>query len=687
MKFNARKVITLLHESGLLYQNKTLERHAYNAVRTGDYQGLKAFLYRNRWILRRAKEILITQQRLKELVPFEIPSQDDFQGNIPVGVINEKNETFRLSETDLTQHLSIWGRSGAGKSVLLTVLLASLFFVSRLAKIFIFDPQREYRKLANVIEDFIVITPKNLNLNFFEPPTRKMNPMDWAQIISEIIQLESRFMTHSKNVLFDILTRLYRKMGVLDGSENYPTAADILKELEILKEKAREMRDYRIMDSYNVLINRFLDFVNLEIFSVKKSVPLEAMMSRNIIFETENLKSETYSTIVSTLLGKIYFYRFYHSFDHLILSVIEEARKVMNAKRDRDFNITSDPYIVELFTKSRKFQLAYAVISQEPSSISQVIKANCGTQFLLSLFEGNEVQAAAKSMNLSKEQLDFFYREIKVGRGLCRYSGYPYPFIIQIPFIPLPDAPTDEEIEAKAQDWFREIGYNPADDSEITTEQAEESSNKGFNIDDIAGDEAQAQSHEKPRDETVNHAQAMLHHLSKHPFTQYSSLLKHLELHSDKGIRARKYLEENGLIIVHADIRTGKRSKGMFMELTPEAYQQTGGRPPKGKGSFKHKVYQNYVAEWLKSQGKKSAIELSLFGKSIDVFAYKEKTAYEITLHFDNLVENIKKDFEAGVKFLVVVCEDTKSKNKAKQLIREHPELGDTEIKIISDFI
>ena len=64
-----------------------------------------------------------------------------------------------------------------------------------------------------------------------------------------------------------------------------------------------------------------------------------------------------------------------------------------------------------------------------------------------------------------------------------------------------------------------------------------------------------------------------------------------------------------------------------------------------------------------------------------------ENIAYEITLHFDNLVKNLKKDKAHGADFLVVVTEDTKSKNRAKQLIREHPELGDTEIKIISDFI
>ncbi len=189
---------------------------------TGNHRHLISFLKMNFGILREAKRRITEKENYHKVAPFELPTQDDFQGDIPIGIINKKGEELRLPETDLTQHMSIRGRSGAGKTVLMFRIIDSITKYLLAARLLIFDPKREYRRLANHPGNFVVLRPNLLRINFFEPPTKLMAPLDWAQVASEIMQLELRFMTHSKNVLFDILTKLYRKMGVLDGLKIIP---------------------------------------------------------------------------------------------------------------------------------------------------------------------------------------------------------------------------------------------------------------------------------------------------------------------------------------------------------------------------------------------------------------------------------------------------------------------------------
>jgi hypothetical protein len=657
------KILNLLHESGLLYKNRLLLHYACKGLKTEDYTQLRGFLDRNPGILRKASELIKARQQMKEIFPFELPSSDNFSGHIPVGIINEKNETFNLSEKDLTRHTLVNGSTGSGKTVFTGQVINSLQTHSPETTVWVFEPKREYRPLSSY-NNFIVITPKNFRQNFFEPPTLNMNPSDWAQVVSEIIQLEGRFMTYSKNILFDILMKLYRNKGVLEGSQNYPTVRDVQNYLAGCEKKARENRSYREADNYMTLLNRFLDFVNLgSVFDVQHSIPIEEMMRKNIVFEIENLKSETYSTIASVLLNKAFFYRFYHEPKHIILTVIEEARKVFSAKRDRDYAVTSDPPLIDMMTKSRAKKMGFYLVTQEPGSISNVAKSNVATQVMLKLADGKDYEAAARSMSLSKPQVEFA-RKMDIGMGICRYIDYPEPFAIQIPYLPLDTEPTDKEIEEKAMRWFDKIRYK--------TEQPTEPQ------------EAEEPKPEEPdEDEIPPDAMKLMFGIEKMPGRTFKDTIAEVELHSSKGEKARKWLEENGYIIVHNDIKTSKRHRGMVMELTEKGLEKTGGKPLKGKGSFKHRCYAHYIATYLKKNGFSAVVEKYVNGKHVDV--YCEGAAYEITIHLENVIENIQKNQSAGIEDNVIVVEDTATKKKVSKMLKKADVQAD--IKLIGEYL
>jgi hypothetical protein len=667
MKFNPIETLKILHESEVMYQNKFLLGTAIHCMKTGSFNDLKRFLNNNPEFMEKAQRIMFEKEKFKRLFPFEIPNHDDFDGRIPIGIINEHDHTFRLSETDLTRHMLVNGASGSGKTVFTINNSKSIVEYSPTTAILGFEPKREYRSILNLLDDFIVITPKNYCQNLFEPPTEKMNPMDWAQIISEIIQLEARFMTSSKNILSDAIIKLYQNKGVLNGSRNYPTATDVQKYLAGCKAQAAKKKDYNEMRNYDTLLNRFMDYVNLgTVFDVRKSIPIEKLMHKNIIFEIENMKSEIYSLMVTLLLSKIFYYRFYHEFDHLVLTIIEEARKIFSGKRDRDYAVTSDQPLTDMMTKSRAKMMGFILVSQEPGSISQVAKSNIATQVLFPLSDGLDFEAAAKSMSLMKEQVAFA-RKMTHGLGMVRYNRFSEPFIIMIPYKPFPDPPTDKEIEARTMAWFKEIGYNPDEHPpEINPKSEKPKEPKKPTIDDIPID-----------------AVKLMFAINDYPVTIFSDTFKEAGLDSEKGKKARDWLVKNEYIIVHKDIKTSMRKSGMIMELTQKAMQKINAKPLKGKGSFKHRAYALTLARYFEAQGKKAFIEEYVDGKHIDVVC--EGTGYEITLHLDNVVENIEKNIAAGIPINVVIVEDGDVKKNVRKILKRHPEL-DAKIDLIGNY-
>jgi hypothetical protein len=315
-----------------------------------------------------------------------------------------------------------------------------------------------------------------------------------------------------------------------------------------------------------------------------------------------------------------------------------------------------------MMTKSRAKKMGFYLVTQEPGSISNVAKSNVATQVMLKLADGRDYEAAAKSMSLTKQQVEFA-RKMEIGMGICRYIDYPEPFAIQIPYLPLETEPTDKEIEEKAMRWFDQIKYKltpqpiePQEPEEPEPEQPEEN--------------------EIPPD-----AMKLMFGIDKMPGRTFKDTIAEVELHSSKGEKARKWLEENGYIIVHQDIKTSKRHRGMVMELTEKGLEKTGGKPLKGKGSFKHRCYAHYIATYLRNSGFTAVVEKYINGKHVDVFCEETETAYEVTVHLDNVIENIEKNQSAGIEDNVIVVEDTATKRKVNKLIQG------AEIKLIGNFL
>jgi hypothetical protein len=191
-------------------------------------------------------------------------------------------------------------------------------------------------------------------------------------------------------------------------------------------------------------------------------------------------------------------------------------------------------------------------------------------------------------------------------------------------------------------------------------------------------------------------AASLLYFLGKEPFTRKSDMTKAPGFKSPADVNnALMWLEKNGFIGMESHKVSRRGRKSIFAVLTDKALRHLGIKPIPGKGAFEHKLYQHIICKKRKKDGLVAIIEghIKGFEKSIDVLVRLKDgryIAYEITLHFDNLLSNIRQDFAAGVSQVLIVTKDKPAMEKAKKLVGENPLLAQNRAKVafctISDF-
>ena len=85
------------------------------------------------------------------------------------------------------------------------------------------------------------------------------------------------------------------------------------------------------------------------------------------------------------------------------------------------------------------------------------------------------------------------------------------------------------------------------------------------------------------------------------------------------------------------------------------------------------------ICRKLEKDGLQAKIEgrISGFGKLIDVLARSKDgqyVAYEVTLHFENLLSNIHSDLESGASKVFIVARDREGMRQAQKIVNASPE-------------
>jgi len=180
--------------------------------------------------------------------------------------------------------------------------------------------------------------------------------------------------------------------------------------------------------------------------------------------------------------------------------------------------------------------------------------------------------------------------------------------------------------------------------------------------------------------------------LLKDPFLNFSALIKATGLSKGKAEDASFWLFSNGFVEEHQFSVGGSGKPGKYFEILPDALELLGGKPPLGRGGFKHKCFCYKVAGFFAHQGLNVSFEAPLEGMrgAFDLLAGKNGFKWfgiEVTLSFKNLIDNVVDGLRSRVHELIIVCENKDSLEKAKQVVLDNLGRADRlDFKTIGEF-
>lgn len=304
--------------------------------------------------------------RAKGKILIPPPPQNAVTGDYSLGNVIWNDRTwwfFGLQEHELPQHLSIFGRTGAGKTNAGLLLLQQL--IEKNKPFLVFDWKHSYRVLSKRY-DIKLYTP-GCYLNPFH-----FNPLDLTNIPKHLQEAYHRYLL---SVLLNVYFRDLKLLSV-EGTEYL-----LLKGMDYLR---KEKVNFTFLDLYQWAVNykgisREKDWkssvLNVlyklttgpigEVLNQEVSIALQDLISKKIIIELHWLGSpKDKSFLMQSLLLQLYYHfsQLSSSQNLQYMIVIEEAHNIL-LKHLEDYET-----VVEMILRQiRKYGVSICLLDQHPS--------------------------------------------------------------------------------------------------------------------------------------------------------------------------------------------------------------------------------------------------------------------------------------------------------------------------------
>jgi len=327
----------------------------------------------------------------------------------------------------INQHVAILATTGAGKTNLCRHIVIELH--KKGIPCLIFDWKRDYRDLARKIDAAVYDFGENLFT--FNPLKPSGEPSMWAKelanIMAEVIS-GGAYASGAFSVYVELIDRLYRERGIYDGSRNYPTIFDLLKELEEYSRQKLSERERNWIASALKLFKSLAVGKTREAFDVKEGISIAGLLSRTVIIELDGLGDPIAKAfLISVLLQKIRNYRLEKKerdvLKHVI--VIEEAQNVL--KRDQE----ASSIITSTYREIRSLCEGIIAITQMPSEFSKNALANTNTFFVMKLVHSDDKILACNLLGLDRKYMRIL-EHLEKGFALMKTDGV---CMIKVPLV------------------------------------------------------------------------------------------------------------------------------------------------------------------------------------------------------------------------------------------------------------
>ena len=575
------------------------------------------------------------------------PTTEESKGEVIIGKITQgsrKLHPFSLHLNEFTRHTGIYGQTGHGKTSLLYSLIDQ--FIELKIPFLYFDLKKDGRCLLRQQESLIVIPWKQLRWNPLRNPPG-MDLKSWWQLFAEVCGHVWGVYHAGVNYLLEYLDRLDEKYK---NGGRFPTLQDLYEMMLDVEEKSRKRLDY-----FDVMYNRIRTLTSVlgAVINVETGFRLEDMLSRPLIIEIDQLRTDDQTFIVELMMTWIYAFRLVQGhrsekLRHCI--IVDEGHRIFDVNKEfRETTREMGTPPIDIFpTQFRDFGEGLIITSQEPSRVTNSLHANTLLKISGNLGSGRDMAAISEAMNLTEEETSCIPK-LQRGEWVVKLSDrYTRPFIISTPYHPMDKDVSDDEVRARAKPYLSRFK------------------------DTIAGN--------RPTEQTMlsNDAHSLLLNVNRYPLMHLTNRYKILGIIGRRGEEAKSELTQKKLVEEH-EVPIGSFRPVKYLvptasgrEFLKSKGQKTGHWKAVGHMGFDHMLYQKLIAFYLSKMDQSVTIEKDLGnGRRVDIFAIidDKRVGIEITQNSNVDVWQLLKA-QQNLDELVIVCRDRNVLEKLKERIK-----------------
>lgn len=374
----------------------------------------------------------------------EPPKKELIQGEYELSTVvyaEKELYPFCLRENDWPRHVCISGMSGSGKTTLALNILER--FIERNKPFLIFDWKKSFRSLIERDPSTMCFTIGNdLVSNFFKMniniPPKGVPPREWINVLCDLLTESFCVSFGVHKVLMETLDEVFEEWGVYKGSNHYPNWQHIKRMLEI---KARECRGREHAWYESALriatVLTFGDFGKVVNYDGKKSLSIEELFDKRVIFELNSLGNVEKKFFCEFILAYIYKLKKANQnkidkeFNHAI--VVDEAHNIFLKNKTY---FVSESVTDMVYREMREYGTSLICLDQHISKISDTVKGNSACHIAFQQQLPQDVMDISALMQLGDRKE--LFSQLPVGFAVVRLSErYNSPFLIKVPFTEL----------------------------------------------------------------------------------------------------------------------------------------------------------------------------------------------------------------------------------------------------------
>lgn len=582
-----------------------------------------------------------------------VPSKEIAAGEYPLGTVQYSGKNyypFGLREGEWIQHVAIFGRSGAGKTNTVFVLLNDL--LAKKKPFLIFDWKRNYRDLLAVSgENILVYTVgRDTSPLVFNPliPPAGTDPKVWLKKLIEIIAGAYYLGEGVMYLLQEALDAVYQEFGLYTKNPaTYPTFLDVLAWLEEHPVKGRKAlwMDSTMRGIKSICFGPMGDVVN-----TPSQPNLAALLNNNVILELDALTNNDKNLIIESMLLWIHHFRLVQPdreyFKHAIF--IEEAHHILLKKPG---GAGGEAITDTILREIRELGEAIILVDQHPSLISIPALGNSYTTVAMNLKHKSDVNAIAAAMLMRDEENDLFGR-LPVGVAVVKLQGrWQQPFQVMIP--------------------YQAILKGSVQDAKVRTIM------KCRNVLNSCPAVRPPMGNHERSGKLVDRERALLIDIAERPYSGVVERYRRLGVSRRAGdVLKRALLEREFVEPVDIITRSGRM---VLLEITKPAWEYLGskGIPRKEIGSnegLEHRFWKHKIAQLFEKDGYTVKIEEQVNGFT-DIIIGKngKQLPIEVETGKSDWKRNIEKNLKKGFATVIVAATNPECLQKIQSQIKGEP--------------